>query len=136
MKLNAYLNFNGDCKEAITFYHKVLGGEIEAMFTHENTPAAGQMPEGWGDKILHARLVVDGSVIMASDSPPNYFEKPKGFSVNIGIDDAAEAERIFAALAENGTVIMPIEETFWALRFGMLVDQYGTPWMVNCEKPM
>jgi len=136
MKLNAYLNFNGDCKEAMTFYHKILGGEIVAMFTHENTPAAGQMPEGWGDKILHARLEVDGSVIMASDSPPEYFSKPAGFSVNIGVDDPAEADRIFAGLSENATVHMPIEETFWALRFGMLIDQYGTPWMVNCEKPM
>src|SRR5206468_1126566 len=115
MKLNAYLNFNGTCKDAITFYHKVLGGEIVAMFTHENTPAAGTAPEGWGDKIMHARLEVDGSVIMASDAPEQYFEKPQGFSVNIGVDDAAEAERIFAALSENANVIMPIEETFWAL---------------------
>jgi PhnB protein len=136
MTLNAYLNFNGNCREAMTFYQKVLGGQIVAMFTHENTPAAGQMPADWGDKILHARLVVDGSVIMASDSPAEYFEKPQGFSVNINVESAAEAERIFAALVEGGTAVMPIEETFWALRFGMLVDRYGTPWMVNCEKPM
>ena len=136
MKLNAYLNFNGDCKEAITFYQKVLGGQIVAMFTHGNTPAAGEASAEWGDKILHARLEVDGSVIMASVTPPEYFEKPQGFSVNIGVEDPAEAERVFAGLSENANVIMPIAETFWALRFGMLVDQYGTPWMVNCEKLM
>ena len=84
---------------------------------------------------MHARLVVTGEALMGSDSPPGRYEATKGMSVALGIDDPEEAERIFGALAENGTIQMPIQETFWALRFGMLVDQFGTPWMINCERP-
>jgi PhnB protein len=84
-------------------------------------------------EIMHARLVVGDKVLMGSDAPPSCSEDMKGFSVTLGITDPAEAERIFHALAKDGTVRMPIQETFWAARFGMLVDQFGTPWMINCE---
>jgi PhnB protein len=134
VQLNTYLIFNGNCEEAFKFYEKCLGGKIEAMMTHEGTPAAGQVPAEWGKKIMHARMTVDGYLLMGSDSPPDQYRKPGGFSVNIGVKDAAQAERIFHALAAGGTVHMPIGETFWAIRFGMLVDRFGTPWMVNCEK--
>ena len=83
---------------------------------------------------MHARLMLGDKALMASDAPGGRFEPPKGFHVNIGVDEPAEAERIFHALAENGTVTMPLQETFWATRFGMLVDQFGIPWMINCEK--
>jgi PhnB protein len=92
------------------------------------------VPSEWRNKILHARLVIGDQVLMGSDAPPEHYQKPQGFSVSIGLKDTAEAERIFHALAEKGTVQMPIQETFWAARFGMLVDQFGTPWMINCEK--
>lgn len=134
MQLNPYLFFNGQCEAAFKFYEKVLGGKIEAMFPHEGTPAAEHVPPEWRKKILHARLVVGDKVLMGSDAPPGRQEEMKGFSVTLGIDDPKEAERIFHALAENGTVRMPIEKTFWAVRFGMLVDQFGTPWMINCEQ--
>jgi PhnB protein len=134
VQLNTYLIFNGNCEEAFKFYEKCLGGKIEAMMTHEGTPAAGQVPAEWSKKIMHARMTVDGYLLMGSDTPPDHYRKPGGFSVNIGVKDAAQAERIFHALAEGGTVHMPIGETFWAIRFGMLVDRFGTPWMVNCEK--
>ncbi|MGC2409898.1 MAG: VOC family protein [Methyloceanibacter sp.] len=88
----------------------------------------------WRNKILHARLTVGGFVLMASDAPPDRYEQPKGFSVTLSVDTPAEAERIFTALAENGTVRMKIEQTFFAARFGMLVDQFGTPWIIICEK--
>jgi len=133
-QLNAYLFFNGQCEEAFTFYAKVLGGEIEAMMPHEGTPAAGNVPPEWRKKIIHARMRVGDTLLMASDAPPDHSEPAKGFKVNIGVDDPKEAERIFKAFSEGGTVQMPIQETFWALRFGMLVDRFGTPWMVNCEK--
>ncbi len=94
------------------------------------------MPAEWGDKIMHARMTVGNQILMASDAPPGRYNKPAGFSVNIGLTDAAEADRVFNALAEKGQVHMPIGETFWAVRFGMLVDQFGIPWMVNVEKPM
>ena len=84
---------------------------------------------------MHARLVVGDKVLMGSDAPPEHYEGPKGFSVSLTINDLADAERIFHALAENGTVRMPLQETFWAVRFGMLVDRFGIPWMVNCERP-
>lgn len=135
MQLNAYLNFNGQCEAAFKFYERCLGGKLEAMITHGNSPIADQVPPTWKDMILHARLVVDGQVLMGSDSPPERYEKPRGFAVTVGLGDAATAERVFTALSENGSVTMPIQETFWAIRFGMLVDQFGIPWMVNCEKP-
>jgi PhnB protein len=134
MQLNPYLNFNGQCEAAFKFYEKTLGGKIEAMFTHAGTPAEQQTPPEWRDKILHARLTVGDNVLMASDAPPDCYEEPKGFSVSLQINDPKEAERIFYALAENGKVQMAIQETFWAARFGMLVDQFGIPWMINCEK--
>jgi PhnB protein len=134
MKLNPYLLFNGQCEAAFKFYEKCLGGKIEAMMTHAGTPAEQQVPSEWRNKILHARLTVGDQVLMASDAPPERYEKPQGFSVSLNIDNAGEAERIFRALSENGKVHMPMEQTFWAARFGMCVDRFGTPWMVNCEK--
>ena len=93
-----------------------------------------QTPTEWRDKIVHARLMVGDKILMGSDAPPDRYEPMRGFSVTLGIDDPKDAERIFHALSENGTVQMPIQETFWAARFVMLVDQFGTPWMINCER--
>jgi PhnB protein len=133
MQLNAYLNFDGCCEAAFKFYEKVLGGKIEAMVRHAGTPAEEYVPAEWRDKIMHARLVVSDQVLMGSDAPPAHHEKVGGFSVAIGVKEPAEAERIFHALADGGTVRLPIQQTFWAARFGMLVDKFGTPWMINCE---
>jgi PhnB protein len=133
MQVNTYLIFNGQCEAAFKFYERCFGGKIEAMMTHAGSPAEAQTPPEWRDKIMHARLIVDGQALMGSDAPPRHFEKPQGFSVSLGITDPVEAERIFQTLAENGKVKMPLQKTFWAQRFGMLVDQFGIPWMVNCE---
>jgi PhnB protein len=135
VQLNPYLTFNGQCEAAFKFYEKVLGGKIEAMIPHAGTPAEDHVPSDWRDKIIHARLVVGDKVLMGSDAPPERYEPEKGSSVSLGIDKPADADRIFGVLAENGTVQMPIQETFWAQRFGMLVDRFGTPWMINCDKP-
>ena len=134
MQLNPYLNFNGQCQAAFKFYAQVLGGKIEAMIPHAGTPAEEHVPAEWHDKIMHARMTVGDTVLMASDSPPEHYKEPKGFSVALQIKDPADAERVFHALAKNGSVQMPIQQTFWAVRFGMLVDLFGIPWMVNCEK--
>jgi PhnB protein len=135
MKLNNYLYFNGDCEAAFKFYEKALGGKINAMMPHAGSPAENSVPKEWASKILHAHMTIGESVLMASDAPPNHYEKPQGFSINIPVADVAEAERVFKTMSEGGKVIMPIAETFWALRFGMLNDKFGIPWMVNCEKP-
>lgn len=135
MQLNPYLTFGGQCEAAFKFYERCLGGKIEAMMTHEGTPMAAHVPEAWRNKIMHARLTVGDTVLMGSDAPPERYQKPQGFTVTLGVDDPAGAERIFKALSENGTVQMPLQETFWALRFGMFTDQFGIPWMINCEKP-
>lgn len=132
MTLNPYLTFNGQCEEAFKFYAQHLGGKIEAMIPHGGTPAAEHVPPEWHSKIMHAYLVVGDRELMGSDAPPSMYETPSGFSVALQFTDPAEAERVFNALAENGTVRMPLEPTFWAARFGMLVDRFGIPWMVNC----
>ncbi len=134
MQLNPYLFFNGNCEAAFKFYERVLGGKIEDMMTYAGTPAEEHMPPEWRNKIMHARLTVGDQVLMASDAPPQQSEKAAGFYVSIQIKNPAEAERIFHALAEKGEVRMQIEKTFWAERFGMLVDQFGIPWMINCDK--
>ena len=133
MQLNPYLLFNGDCEAAFKFYEKCLGGKIEAMMTNAGTPAEAHVPAEWRDKILHARLVVGDQVLMASDAPPDQYSQPKGISVSIQLKDKAEAERIFNELAENGTMQMPFQETFWSPGFGMCTDRFGIPWMINCE---
>jgi PhnB protein len=135
MQVNPYLVFNGDCEVAFKFYEQVLGSKIEMMMPHEGTPMANHGPEGWNSKILHASMMVGDTRLMGSDAPPAHYKKPQGMSVSLLIEGAAEAERVFATLAENGTVTMPIGETFWALRFGMLVDRFGIPWMINCDRP-
>jgi PhnB protein len=136
MKWNTYLTFGGNCAEAFKYYERVLGGKIVAMMTHADMPpeARAQTPPSSKDLIMHVRLVAGDNVLMGSDAPPEHFQKPQGFSVSIQTDDPKEAERIFAALADNGRVTMPLQQTFWAVRFGMLVDRFGTPWMVNCER--
>jgi PhnB protein len=132
MQLISYLTFNGQCEEAFRFYEQSLGGQIESMMPHSGSPMENHVPAEWKDKIMHARLTVGGATLMGSDAPPDRYEAPKGSWVHIGLEDAAEADRIFQILSEGGSINMPIQKTFWASRFGMLVDRFGTPWMVNC----
>ena len=129
--MSPYLHFNGNCEAAFKFYEKCLGAKIESMFPHEGTPAAEHVPAEWRSKIMHARLNVGSQRLMGSDVPPDSYQKPHGFSVSLGIKEVAEAERIFHALEEKGTVTTPLQQTFWAVRFGMLIDQFGIPWMIN-----
>ena len=134
MQLNPYLLFNGNCEVAFKFYERVLEGKIEAMMPHAGTPAEKHVSPEWAGKILHASMTVDGQHLMASDAPPDHAEKQGGYSLSLSFTDPAKAERIFNALAEKGQVKMPFQQTFWAYRFGMLVDQFGIPWMINCDK--
>lgn len=133
MQLNPYLNFNGQCEEAFKTYEKCLNGKIEFIMTHEQSPMADKIPPEWKKKIMHATLRFGEQVIMGADAPPQYYQQPQGFSVSISLNDPAEAERIFKELSAGGSVRMPLEKTFWAERFGMFTDRFGTPWMINCE---
>ncbi|UBF30611.1 VOC family protein (plasmid) [Kovacikia minuta CCNUW1] len=137
MQLNPYLFFNGQCAEAFKFYEQCLGGKITAIMTYAESPETSmtdQMSPEWRNKIMHASMKLGDQELMGSDSPPQYYEAAKGFSVSLSLNDVGEAERIFHTLAENGKVQMPLEKTFWAERFGMVVDQFGTPWMINCDQ--
>ncbi len=126
-----YLLFDGRCAEAFRFYERVLGGKIEAISTYADSPMAEQTPPEFADRVVHARMTIGNTVVMGSDAPKDRYAKPQGYSLSIGLRDAAEGERIFAALAEGGTVGMPFGKTFWSPGFGMLTDRFGTPWMVN-----
>jgi PhnB protein len=130
-QLNTYLFFDGTCADAMRFYERTLGGKLSLM-THADSPMAAQMPPGSADRILHARLDFDGGMLMASDSMAGQpYGGMKGFSLSLIYPTAAEARRMFDTLAQGGQVTMPMDKTFWAEAFGMLVDRFGTPFMVN-----
>jgi len=135
MQITPYLNFNGNCKEAFEFYERALKGKIEAMMPHAGSPAEQHASPEWRDKILHARLSIGNATLMASDTPPQYYKQPEGFAVSLNLTDIAESERIFRELSEGARITMPIQQTFWAARFGMLTDRFGIPWMINCDQP-
>ena len=134
MQAVPYLGFKDQCRAAFEFYHQVLGGDLVAMATMGDMPGPDEVAEEMKHLIMHARLISGGVTLMGSDDCGGMYQKPQGISVAFGVEEPAEADRIFAAFAEGGEVIMPIQETFWAVRFGMLTDRFGTPWMINCEK--
>jgi PhnB protein len=133
MRFTPYLNFNGNCAEAFKFYAQVFRTEILMTMTYGDSPMADQTPPELKNRIMHVRLGEGENMLMGADAPPEHYHPSKGICVAIGIADPAEAERIFAELSPGGTIQMPIQETFWAKRFGMVTDRFGIPWMVNCE---
>jgi PhnB protein len=137
MKLQPHLSlsFNGQCEAAFRFYERCLDGTITFMLTWGNSPATSDAPPGWDAKIYHATLKIGDGVITGADVPPKQYEQPKGFSIVLEMDDPIAAERIFHALATNGRIEMPLQETFWASRFGFVIDQFGIAWTINCENP-
>lgn len=134
MHVNAYLLFNGQCEEAFKFYEKALGGRIDSLAKFADSPMAGHVPAHWGTKVMHGQMMLGDTHIMGSDAPPGHYQAPQGFSVSLGVKEAGEAERIFQELAQDGKVQMPIQKTFWSVRFGMLADRFGIPWIINCEQ--
>jgi PhnB protein len=133
MQVNPYLVFNGNCEAAFARYREVLGGTLQAMMRHSDAPPGMPVADGWHDKIMHACLMLDDFALMGSDAPPQFQAPMQGFSVNLGLSSIAEAERIYAALSEGGEIRMALQQTFWADRFGMWTDRFGTPWMINCN---
>ena len=134
MQVSPYLSFNGQCEAAFRLYEQCLGARIGTLFRYAGSPMADQVPDNWQDKVMHGTLTIGELVLMGGDVAPLSYEEPRGFSLSIQIADPAEAERIFGELAEDGTIRVPLEKTFWALRFGMVVDRFGIPWLINCEE--
>ena len=134
MQVNPYLAFNGQCEEAFKLYEKVLNGKIVFMMRNGESPMADKTPADQRNRIMHATLQVGDRTIMGADAPPQFYTKPAGFSVSVSVNDPKEGERLFQALSEGGEVKMPFQKTFWAAGFGMCIDRFSIPWMVNCEQ--
>jgi PhnB protein len=135
MQVNPYLSFNGHCEAAFKLYEQCFGGQLGGIFRYAGTSLSGQVPVDWQDKVMHGSVTVGGQTLMGADVAPDRYEEPKGFSLSVQISSPTEAERIFHELARGGKMVMPLEKTFWAERFGMLVDRFGIPWLINCEAP-
>ncbi len=136
MRLNPYLQFDGNCAAAFRFYEQCLHGTILMMQKAGESPMAAQIPPDRHDAVIHARMAVGDTLLMGSDAMGGAYAAPSGFHVTLGFDDPAQAERVFTALSDGGSIQMALAETFWALRFGMFVDRFGIPWMINCERPV
>lgn len=131
MEISIYLFFDGNCLEAMNFYAETLGGEITGVFRNGDTPKEARMP-GSDELVMNMAMKIGNTTIMASDAPGDWYTKPQGFDVVVSPKSMAEAERVFAALSKDAEEIrMPLGETFWAERFAMLTDRYGTRWMIN-----
>jgi PhnB protein len=136
MRLGTHLNFDGNCRAAFEFYANSLGGKVTLMMTYGGSPMAAHVPPADHDKILHATLELGDQHLTGADLPAGRYGKPQGFDVMLSLENPEEAERIFAALADGGWTQMPLQESFWALRFGMVTDRFGIPWMINCGRPV
>jgi PhnB protein len=131
--IDAYLTFDGNCKEAMTFYANCLGAELHLM-PFSQTPC--DVPADAKERIAHARLSKGQALLMASDTTPGMpLQQGNNFSININCESLAEIEKVFSALGENGKVTVPLHDSFWGARFGMLIDRFGVQWMFNFEKP-
>jgi PhnB protein len=128
------LIFNGECDAAFTLYQQCLGGTVTFRLAWGDSPMADQAPAEWRDKILHATLTLGGTALSGADVLPGAYQRPRGFQIQLNLDDVAAADRIFTQFAEGGEVTVPLQQTFWAHRFGAVVDRFGVPWSINCEE--
>lgn len=135
MKLLTYLNYGGNCAEAFRFYEQHLGGRITTIARHRDAPSPNQMPPEWQDKVLHARMDLGGTELLGADIPPDRFQPMRSAYLTLTLDSDEEAERIYALLSDGGQIFMKMEETFFAHRFAMLRDKFGTSWMLLHERP-
>jgi PhnB protein len=133
MEVNVYLSFKGQCEAAFTFYERSLGGRLGSIFRYAGTPFADTVPADWQSKVMHGSVTIGEQVLMGADVTPDRYEEAKGISLSLHLTGADEAERVFHELAKEGRVVLPLEKTFWAERFGMVIDRFGIPWMINCE---
>jgi PhnB protein len=136
MKLNPYLNFGGNCAEAFQFYEKQLGGKITMMMRFSDQPDPKNIPKGMEDGVLYVNMQLAGSEVMGSDVAADRFQPMRSVYLSLSLDSDAEAERVYALLKDGGEIFMPMAETFFASRFGMVRDRFGTSWMILHEKSM
>jgi len=136
MKMHTYLNYGGNCAEAFRFYEKHLGGKITMMVTHGEQPGLNSVPPELKNTILHARIDLGDTMLMGSDMPPTRYQPMRSAYLSLNVDSNDEAERIHKVLSDGGEIFMPMQETFFAHRFSMLRDKFGTSWMILHERPM
>jgi PhnB protein len=135
MKLHTYLNYGGNCEQAFRFYEQHLGGKITAKMTYSQQSDASNVPAGMGNAILHSQLTIAETQIMGSDVPSDRFQPMRSVYLSLAVNSSEEAERIHALLSEGGQISMPMQETFFAFRFRMLRDKFGTSWMIIHQRP-
>jgi PhnB protein len=130
MQLDTYLNYGGNCRQAFEFYAEHLGGRIEMLMTHGEMPGPSQAPPERRNDVLHARMAIGGATLLGADVPPERFQPMRSAYLSLSLDSSEEADRIYALLAEGGEIFMKMDETFFAHRFAMLRDRFGTSWML------
>jgi PhnB protein len=135
MQLHTYLNYGGNCEEAFTFYEKHLNGTITMMMRHGEQPGAEKVPPEWARAVLHARMDLGGTELLGADIPPDRFQPIRSAYLSLTLGSDAEADRVFALLSDGGQIFMPMQETFFASRFAMLRDRFGTSWMLLHPRP-
>jgi len=135
VQLHTYLNYGGNCEEAFKYYETHLGGRITMLMRHGEQPDATQVPSGWANAVLHARMNLGGTELLGADIPPDRFRPIRSAYLSLTVDSDHEADRVFALLSEGGQIFMPMQETFYATRFAMLRDRFGTSWMLLHPKP-
>ena len=133
MKLYTYLNYGGNCRQAFEFYAEHLGGKITMLTTHGEVPDPSKVPPEWRNAVLHARIELGGTVVLGADIPPERFQPMRSAYLSLLVDSTDEAERVYSLLTEGGQIFMPMQETFFARRFAMLRDRFGTSWMLLHE---
>jgi PhnB protein len=136
MRTSACIFFaGGQCRAALEYYARALGGQGPVLMRYADSPMGSEVPADWQERIGHGEVEHPGGVVMGSDGRPGFAEPVSGFAAMVEVPTTVEAERVFQALGEGGSVLMPLAETFWAERFGMLADRFGVRWMVGCAKP-
>jgi len=135
MKLHTYLNYGGNCEQAFRFYEQHLGGKITMMMTHGQQPAPDEVSPNLKNTILHARISIGGAELMGADVPPERFKPMRSVYLSLTVSSTDEAERIYGLLSDGGEIFMKMQETFFAFRFAMLRDKFGTSWMILHERP-
>jgi PhnB protein len=135
MKLHTYVNYGGNCEQAFRFYEQHLGGKITTMMTHSQQPDASKVPPDWQQAILYACMTIGETQLMGNDVPPDRFQPMRSVYLSLSVDSIEEAERLFALLSDGGQIFMPMQETFFAFRFAMLRDRFGTSWMILNNRP-